>query len=58
MLSEEFLQGLRKGSWAQKTCLTIILVRDHLNQAMLLDAGEAQLETYSTTPDSKPTCQK
>lgn len=58
VLSQEFLHGLRKAICAQKACLTIVLVRDHLNQAVLLDGGEVQLVTYSTTHDSKSTCQK
>lgn len=58
VLSQEFLQGLRKALRAQKACLTIVLVRDHLKQAVLLDAGEVQLVTYSTTHYSKSTCQK
>lgn len=58
VLSEAFSQGLRKGSCAQKACLTTALVRGHPNQAVLLGVGEAQLVTYSTTHDSKSTCQK
>lgn len=34
------------------------LVRGHPNQAVFLDAAETQLVTYSTTHDSKSTCQK
>lgn len=57
-LSDEFLQGKRKGSCAQKAYLTIVLARGHINQAVLLDVGEAQLVTYSTGHDSKSTRQK